>query len=134
METSGAEYTVIGVDYSTLMLRWHLRTINLAIAADLKDRLTYYAPKNEINSAGKRVATYWPRYRNIACRFQPLDTNPEQWQGRRLNVTNYEVYCAREMDITTEGYLKDQNGNQYRIESWRGVERLEDLFTIVVSL
>lgn len=123
-------WTVQGITYSDKTEEWLLDTVNLNLAAGLRDTVTISQPMNTQDAALGRVPLFVPKHVGIACRFQEVSQDTRDERGRRLAVTRYQCFVASSVTANHEDRIEDGDGNVYEFISRESADRLDLLMML----
>jgi len=132
LAADGNPYTVLKIGTAGGQESWELSTIDLIIAANLKDQVNILAPTNTQDQAGIRVPNYSVAYANLACRFQPIEGGREKNHDKLGFHRFFTVILSQQVSVTTEYQVVSANV-PYQIRGFAHPNRIDELMTLTVE-
>lgn len=131
VDSEGARYTVLDHTWERLQKIWECNCRNLAIAFNLRDRVSIERPEISYDAAGAAVKTFPPYggkviYSGILARVQHTEESIVDERGIRGFSTRYDVIVDRQVEITTDDRVL-WNGKIMDIIGHRNDGRIDDL-------
>lgn len=133
-DSSELEWTVLTAEYDQLDQVWNLTTVDLSLANDLKDKIDIYQPDSTVDTAGAYNPTFTTKYASLNCRIQEISGSESEQRGLRGTLKRYEIYLAKQVEVSTRFYAQDSEGNKYDIVSWSNPDRIDELQVLSCEL
>jgi hypothetical protein len=133
----GIEWTVLGVRQPKFGDYWGLtcRRSSITEYADLVDAVTLYPSVDTTTAAGSKVSAHTVAhgdFANVPAKIQLRASVPEEYHGKKQFVEVYDIYVAAQLPQLHNGDLiKDGDGVNYTVVSWRNREQIDELSVIV---
>lgn len=132
-DADGNVYTALSMGEAGGLGVWKVRSVNLVIAANLRQLVDIHKPNNTQDAGGNRVPTYVPAYTQLHGRIQPVGGDRTDVQGKLGIVAAYACYLASQVDVTPE-YQVTCAGVTYQIRGFSNPERLDELMQLTLEV
>ncbi len=129
----GNEYTALSMGEVGGLGTWKVRSVNLVIAANLRQLVSIYKPTNTQDTSGNRVPTYAAQYTALAGRIQPLGGDRTDVQGKLGILPSFACYLATQVVVTTE-YQVRCDGVNYQVRAFSNPERIDELMQLTLEV
>lgn len=131
-DAAGVIWTILQPEYDQLDQMWQCYAVALAIAHDLRDRVTLWKPATEQDAAGSRSSDHVQVGPERSARVQLVSEAPAEGRGKKLWVRTWRVYLAAEAGrVTHEWQVRDADGVIYEPSAVENRSRIDELSVIV---
>ena len=133
---TGVSYNVLGVRPPFKGDFWGCTCRESAITADvaLRDLISLWPAVAGEDEYGSRLVTHPAvdaAFEDIPGRVQKRPADIKVMAGKRQFDRVFDIYVARDINLKVNDLVKDQDGIQYEVISWKNRERIDVLSHIV---
>lgn len=125
-------YTVLTLSAAGGLGVGKYKTVNLVLAAELRDSVTISRPLNVQDGSLNRVPTYVATYSGIAGKVQEITGDRQEMQGKVGFHKRYAVYLGQRVTVTTEDRVT-VSGVTYQIMGYVNPDRIDELMALDVE-
>lgn len=131
-DSDSIDHTILEAWKARTGLTWHLRTIALALVANLRSSGVLKRPANTAAADGKRVPGLATLTSNIPCRVQRQDASRDDAYDAPANKTRAIAYLGQQV-FPELGDVFVADGVTWGIDGWRSPDRLDVLMELDLS-
>jgi hypothetical protein len=134
IEDADFVYTILDVSHAAMSGIWKLAARKLAIYEELNTLVTVQVATWAKNANGVQAATWADEATNVRAKIQPATDQIEDDENARNFRKRFTIYLAEERTINHDRRIIGPDSKVYKVLSYQGRERLDQLPKVLVEL